>query len=164
MATTKDPQEMEEVEKVFRRFDANGDGKISSEELLSVLRALGSAVSDAELRQMMDEMDSDRDGFVDLKEFSEFHLAGGGIGGGSDGGGGEDLRDAFEMYDLDKNGLISAAELHQVLRMLGERCSVRDCQKMIRSVDSDGDGCVSFVEFKQMMKGGFKASPSPSPR
>ncbi|MCS4558901.1 EF-hand domain-containing protein, partial [Shewanella sp. C32] len=61
---------MAELEQVFRRYDANGDGKISAEELASVLRALGAPLGPGEVRRMMDEMDSDRDGFVDLSEFA----------------------------------------------------------------------------------------------
>ncbi|MCH1922568.1 EF-hand domain-containing protein, partial [Shewanella sp. A3A] len=64
---------MAELEQVFRRYDANGDGKISAEELASVLRALGAPLGPGEVRRMMDEMDSDRDGFVDLSEFAAFH-------------------------------------------------------------------------------------------
>lgn len=145
-----------EVEQVFRRYDANGDGKISAEELASVLRALGAPPGPGQVRRMMDEMDSDRDGFVDLAEFVAFHCSNG-EGEGEEGR--EDateaeLREAFRMYDADRNGLISARELHRVLRQLGDKCSVADCSRMIRSVDADGDGSVNFDEFKKMMGAG----------
>ncbi|XP_078176867.1 putative calcium-binding protein CML18 [Carex rostrata] len=135
-----------EVRKVFSRFDANGDGKISTTELTEILRALGSDAHPDEVQNMMNEMDIDQDGFVDFDEFVAFHFNDHGQASAE-----AELREAFAMYDLDKNGVISAKELHQVLRKLGERCSIGDCAKMIRSVDVDGDGCVSFEEFKKMM-------------
>ena len=151
-----------EVEQVFRRYDANGDGKISAEELASVLRALGAPPGPGEVRRMMDEMDADRDGFVDLAEFVAFHCAARPEGEDEDGGAAAaaaeaELREAFRMYDADRNGLISARELHRVLRQLGDKCSVADCSRMIRSVDADGDGSVNFDEFKKMMGAGAGA-------
>ncbi|KAH7655863.1 calcium-binding protein CML protein [Dioscorea alata] len=143
-----------EVEKVFNRIDADGDGKISESELKGVVKALDSSVSQEEVGMMMREMDKDHNGFVDLKEFTEFQCGGG--GGRSEGGGEveDELRDAFKMYDLDKDGVISAKELHLVLKKLGDKSSIGDCARMIKSVDSDGDGCVSFEEFKKMMNKG----------
>ena len=151
-----------EVEQVFRRYDANGDGKISAEELASVLRALGAPPVPGEVRRMMDEMDADCDGFVDLAEFVAFHCAARPEGEDEDGGAAAaaaeaELREAFRMYDADRNGLISARELHRVLRQLGDKCSVADCSRMIRSVDADGDGSVNFDEFKKMMGAGAGA-------
>ena len=61
------------------------------------------------------------------------------------------MRDAFTMYDLDWDGQITAKELHLVLKRLGEECSVHDYSRMIRSVDSDGDGSMNFEDFKMMM-------------
>jgi len=138
---------MNEVKKVFDRFDKNGDGKISGEELAGVMSALGSEPSQEEVTRMMKEMDSDKDGFVSLDDFAEFCSKK--VDG--DESGVKELRDAFDMYDQDKNGLISTNELHLVLSRLGERCSVEDCSRMIQSVDSDGDGNVNFDEFRRMM-------------
>lgn len=142
-------QNVEEIEKVFNRFDTDGDGKISASELGNVVRALGPNVSDQELRFMIEEMDANRDGFVDLGEFARFNHAGDGPARGE-----EDIKDAFDIYDMDGDGLISVKELHQVLKRLGERCSSNDCSRMIDSVDADGDGCVNYDEFKKMMGNG----------
>ncbi|XAR63960.1 hypothetical protein NMG60_11024132 [Bertholletia excelsa] len=158
-------QDTEEIRRVFSRFDANGDGKISARELVDVMKALGSETTAKDVSRMMEEIDTDQDGFINLDEFASFCKGGAGDstapvgGGGGDAGGLQQLKDAFELYDEDKNGLISAAELHRVLICIGEKCSVHDCIHMIKSVDSDGDGSVSFEEFKKMMsnKGfGFK--------
>lgn len=138
-------EDMEELKRVFNRFDANGDGKISVDELDSILRTLGSGVPPEELRRVMDDLDTDRDGFISLPEFAALCRS------DTPDGGATELRDAFDLYDRDKNGLISAAELHLALNRLGMKCSVEECQNMIKSVDSDGDGSVDFGEFKKMM-------------
>ncbi|XP_071731288.1 probable calcium-binding protein CML23 [Rutidosis leptorrhynchoides] len=134
-----------DIEKVFRKFDVNGDGKISITELRSILGALGTVTPESELKAVMKEIDTDGDGFIDLNEFIQFQRS------GCNGGDNNELREAFDMYDQNKNGKISASELHSVMKSLGEKCSLKDCKKMIASVDVDGDGCVNFEEFKKMM-------------
>nr|GMC69175.1 calcium-binding allergen Ole E 8-like [Ipomoea batatas]GMD52401.1 calcium-binding allergen Ole E 8-like [Ipomoea batatas]GME03473.1 calcium-binding allergen Ole E 8-like [Ipomoea batatas] len=154
MATNANPstrptvylQDAEEVQKVFERFDSNSDGKISAEELACVMKALGSDVSPEELGRIMEGIDTDKDGFINLQEFASFCK-----GEGEGDGGMKELREAFDLYDEDRNGLISAVELHKILTRLGEHCTMDGCVGMIKSVDSDGDGSVSFEEFKKMM-------------
>ncbi|KAK4804174.1 hypothetical protein SAY86_003991 [Trapa natans] len=132
-----------EAKRVFEKYDKNGDGKISSEELREALNSIGpGAATSDETDLMISELDKNGDGHIDFDEFMEFFA---GCGGD------ETLRDAFDYYDLDRNGLISAEELHSVLGKLGEKFSLSDCRKMIRSVDRDGDGNVNFEEFKEMM-------------
>jgi calcium-binding protein CML len=142
----------DEVKKIFNKFDKNGDGKISCNELKDILHALGSRTSSDEVQRIMSEIDKDGDGVISLDEFTDFHLA----GSSSDDSLSytRELRDAFDLYDLDKNGLISAGELHAVLKRLGEKCTLVDCSKMISAVDVDGDAHVNFEEFKNMMKRG----------
>ncbi|KAF7135319.1 hypothetical protein RHSIM_Rhsim08G0118500 [Rhododendron simsii] len=95
----------------------------------------------------MAEIDKDGDGFIELREFTEFHKNG---TSSSPDATNKELRYAFDLYDKNGNGLIS--ELHAVMKSLGEKCSLADCSRMIASVDVDSDGCVNFEEFKKMMK------------
>ncbi|KAL4203452.1 hypothetical protein AMTRI_Chr01g104050 [Amborella trichopoda] len=114
-------------------FDSNGDGQISGAELGAMLRALGSNPYDAEVARVTEFAVINNEAPLD----SNASMV--------------DLRDAFAMYDLDKNGLISVKELHMVLKKLGEKCSYQDCCQMNSTVDLDGDGSVNFDEFKKMM-------------
>ncbi|KAK8946134.1 hypothetical protein KSP40_PGU017466 [Platanthera guangdongensis] len=60
-----------EMERMFKKFDANGDGKISKSELAEALRTLGSTSND-DVHRMMVELDTDGDGFIDFNEFAAF--------------------------------------------------------------------------------------------
>ncbi|KAJ0049300.1 hypothetical protein Pint_17032 [Pistacia integerrima] len=103
----------------------------------------------------MEDLDTNKDGFINLSEFSTFCRS------TSDSNGEAELRDAFDLYDQDKNGLISHKELYSVLSRLGMKCLEDECVKMIKSVDSDGDGMVNFAEFKKMMTASITKKPEP---
>ncbi|KAG6607008.1 Polcalcin Nic t 2, partial [Cucurbita argyrosperma subsp. argyrosperma] len=59
-----------ECERIFKRFDANGDGQISATELGDALNGIG--VSSEDAKRMMDAIDKDGDGFISFQEFFEF--------------------------------------------------------------------------------------------
>lgn len=67
-----------ERDRIFGTFDANGDGKISASELGESLKKLGS-VSAEEVQTMMDELDTDGDGFISYEEFTDFYNANKGL-------------------------------------------------------------------------------------
>ncbi|KAH7299781.1 hypothetical protein KP509_24G028900 [Ceratopteris richardii] len=62
---------LQELEEVFAQLNANGDGKISSEELRWVLSSLGKDLMREEAALMIADIDRDGDGFIDLAEFVE---------------------------------------------------------------------------------------------
>ncbi|KAL5052728.1 hypothetical protein RYX36_033410, partial [Vicia faba] len=62
-----------ELEEVFKKFDVNGDGKISASELGSIMGSLGKPASDDELNNMIREVDGDGDGCISLPEFIELN-------------------------------------------------------------------------------------------
>ncbi|CAI0450886.1 unnamed protein product [Linum tenue] len=71
-------QEQADRERIFKRFDLNGDGKISATELGDCLKTLGSVTPD-EVKRMMDEIDTDGDGYISYQEFTDFALANRGL-------------------------------------------------------------------------------------
>ncbi|KAF5193148.1 Calmodulin [Thalictrum thalictroides] len=148
MMNTTQIGSIDQLKLVFEKFDVNGDGKISNSELGSLMSSLGHSVKKEELQRMMEEMDSDGDGFVDLNEFIELHTNGMDSAKVLD-----DVKNAFLIFDMNGDGSISPQDLQKVLRNLGQSCSIAECRRMINGFDSDGDGMMNFEDFKVMMMG-----------
>ncbi|KAJ6381104.1 hypothetical protein OIU77_029906 [Salix suchowensis] len=158
-----------ELKSVFATFDKNGDGFITKQELRESFKNIRIFMTEKEVEEMVVKVDANGDGLVDFEEFCILCKATGvrdqggddereGQVAGQDGGEG-DLKEAFDVFDKDKDGLISVEELGLMLCSLGlkEGGRVQDCEEMIRKVDMDGDGMVNFDEFKKMMmRGGDK--------
>ncbi|KAK9065468.1 hypothetical protein SSX86_014867 [Deinandra increscens subsp. villosa] len=148
-----------QLKQVFNFFDINGDGKISQVELTNVLLTFGQEKSKAtiEAQGILKEVDFNGDGFIDLDEFMTIMDGSNPVFASSkEENGDDDLRNAFMVFDSDKNGLISAKELQHVLMNLGcSNSKLGQCRKMIKGVDKDGDGFVDFEEFKSMMSIGI---------
>lgn len=154
-----------ELKSVFATFDKNKDGFITKQELSDSLKNIGISTSERDVLEMVQRVDVNGDGLIDFDEFCELFESmmsredqGGKINGGFENLDHEDgdLKDAFDVFDGDKNGLISVEELGLVLDSLGfkEGKKLEDCKMMISKVDIDGDGMINFHEFKNMMKNG----------
>lgn len=61
------------------------------------------------------------------------------------------LAAAFKMFDKDGSGLISTVEIKQVLSF-GKSLDDKAVDEIIRKVDENGDGQISFEEFAKMMR------------
>lgn len=135
-----------ELEEVFKKFDTNGDGKLSLSELSGLMRSLGGNPTEKELRLIVAAEDVGGDPYIDLTEFVLLNTEGVDSTRRL-----EDLKCAFRMFDKDGNGTISPLELRHVLTSLREPCTLSDCEAMIRTFDSNGDGLINFDEFTAMM-------------
>ena len=132
-----------ELRAAFDRFDADGDGKISLDELHKTMRTLGT--SDAGAGEILKSLDEDRDGSLSFDEFArkvaplyqESSTA---------------LRRTFDFFDSDGSGTIEKRELEVVLTRLGVaskggRMQKEVLDKVFTVADTNQDGKVSFDEF-----------------
>merc|ERR1712093_562859 len=58
-----------------------------------------------------------------------------------------EIKAAFDLFDTDGNGSISATELASILKKMGTEASESELKDMIHEIDVDGDGEIHFEEF-----------------
>ncbi|VAH85489.1 probable calcium-binding protein CML31 [Triticum dicoccoides] len=143
-----------ELRALFLSLDRDADGRISAAELRGCMRAtLGEDVPVEEAEAMVASVDADGDGLLCEAEFLE--LAQQAAWAGADDENDElrirALREAFGMYEMEGQGCITPASLGRMLGRLGAEQGAGECRAMICRFDLDGDGVLSFDEFKIMM-------------
>ncbi|KAL3846942.1 hypothetical protein ACJMK2_017882 [Sinanodonta woodiana] len=139
-------EQLDEFKEAFNMYDKDGDGTITTKELGTVMRSMGQNPTEAELISMIADVDVDGNGRIDFNEFVTMMVA-----NMKDLSGEEGLREAFRMFDKDRNGFISSAELRHVMTTMGDKLTDLEVDEMIREVDIDGDGQVNYEEFVVMM-------------
>ena len=116
MADQLTEEQIAEFKEAFSLFDKDGDGTITTKELGTVMRSLGQNPTEAELQDMINEVDADGNGTIDFPEFLSLMAR-----KMKDTDTEEELIEAFKVFDRDGNGFISAAELRHVMTNLGEK-------------------------------------------
>lgn len=127
-----------EMEKLFKKLDTDGDGKISISDLRSITGKL----------DIGDDVDGIDGGSITLQEFIELSTTNYESEEEM-----ENLKGTFSVYDIDGDGFITAKELNTLMRSIGQECSLDECERIIGRVDSDGDGRIDFEDFRIMMMG-----------
>lgn len=69
----------------------------------------------------------------------------------------KEFREAFQLFDHDKDGRIDSGEVGAVMRSMGQNPTEEDIKDFIREVDTDGNGTIEFDEFCNMMNGRMKS-------
>lgn len=132
------------------KLDKDNSGTLEASEFLS----LPAVSSNPLAARMIAIFDEDGSGTVDFREFIS------GLSAFSSRGAAEEkLRFAFKVYDIDRDGYISNGELFLVLKMMvgsnlkdGQLQQIVD--KTIMEADLDGDGRISFEEFRKVVESG----------
>merc|ERR1712113_575969 len=146
MAEQLTEEQIAEFKEAFSLFDKDGDGTITTKELGTVMRSLGQNPTEAELQDMINEVDADGNGTIDFPEFLSLMAR-----KMKDTDTEEEPIEAFKVFDRDGDGFISAGELRYSMTNLGEKLSDLEVDEMIREADLDNDGQINYDEFVKMM-------------
>lgn len=130
---------------MFKSIDKNSDGKLSRKELIEGYTQILGELAEDEVDRIMKIADTDGSGEIDYSEWviatmdKKKLLT-------------EDkLLMAFNMFDKDKGGSISSAEVKDTIGV-GKNIDEKLWNEIINEVDVNGDGEISFQEFKIMME------------
>ncbi|KAH0715690.1 calcium-binding protein CML38-like [Solanum tuberosum] len=108
------------------------------------MKAVGGELTMEEAEMAVRLSDSDGDGLLGLEDFTKLME-----GMEEERNKESELMGAFGMYEME--GYITPKSLKMMLSRLGESTSIDKCKVMIRRFDINGDGVLSFDEFKIMM-------------
>eukprot|EP01096_Ripella_sp_DP13-Kostka_P009847 TRINITY_DN3798_c0_g1_i1.p1 TRINITY_DN3798_c0_g1~~TRINITY_DN3798_c0_g1_i1.p1 ORF type:complete len:179 (+),score=90.29 TRINITY_DN3798_c0_g1_i1:67-537(+) len=140
--------QIKEFKDAFSLFDKDGDGQITTKELGNVMRSLKLYPTEADLRDIINEVDQYGEGKIDFNTFSQLMAR-----KLKDADTEDDIRAAFKVFDKDENGLILAAELRHVLTTLGEKLPDEDVDELIRELEIDADHYVRIDQLVELLLG-----------
>mmetsp|Transcript_147483 Transcript_147483/g.209368 ORF Transcript_147483/g.209368 Transcript_147483/m.209368 type:complete len:149 (-) Transcript_147483:5-451(-) len=132
-----------EFKEAFALFDRDGDGKISSSEIGTVMRSLGQMPTQEEVAGIVSSVGSST---VDFPEFLTV-MSKNMKPPASE----EEIKEAFRVFDKEGDGFVSASELRHVMTNLGEKLTEDEIDEMITEADDDSDGQIKYAEFVKMM-------------
>ncbi|XP_029203976.2 uncharacterized protein [Acropora muricata] len=141
------PQEIRDLRLVFDVFDTDRSGSIDARELRKAMKALGFKISKESIEEMIADLDADKSGSIEFDEFLEFVIARQGDGRDVH----NEILQGFKIFDTDKTGKISLANLKQASRMCGVKLNEQELKEMIQEADKDGDNEVDQEEFVNIM-------------
>ena len=143
-----DLNEIRNINKIFLMFNTSDNGKLSREETYQGLLKYLNYSSEEELEQKVNKIfkniDNDNNGFIECEEFARAGI---------------DkkilkepniLKFSFDFIDKDHSGEITINELKEVFKIKKKEDETQ-LKKMIKSMDTDSNGKISYSEYKHMM-------------
>ena len=142
-------EELATFKEAFTVYDKNHDGTITTkvgdfnklaqsnvlfQELSTVMRSLGQNPTDAEVQDMINEVDVDGSGDMEFPEFCVMMVK-----KMQETDTENEVREAYRVFDKDRDGFISASELRMIFAALPERLSAEEIEEMLEAADEDGE-------------------------
>jgi len=136
-----------EFKEAFDEFDKDGSGTISTKELLLVMRSIGQNPTEDEILELVMESDLNGDGTIDFEEFAEMMKK-----KSSETDQTEALKEAFKIFDRNKNGYIEKSELKSVTTTMGQKLTDEEFAEFWREADVNNDGKLDYDEFIKIIQ------------
>jgi calmodulin len=125
MADNLSVEQIAEFKEAFSLWDKLGDNMITTRELGTVMRALGQNPTEAELQDMINEVDADGIGTIDFPEFLSLMAR-----KMKDTDTQEELNESLKVFDKNGDGMLSVRELKHMITQMGEKMSEEEFETM----------------------------------
>jgi len=63
----------------------------------------------------------------------------------------QEIKEAFDLFDSEGNGVIDAKELKVAMRALGFEPKKEEVKKILAEIDRSGEGVIKYEEFLEVM-------------
>jgi len=141
------------MRQVFDLFDADGSGQIDLGELGDAMEALGIHASAEVVEHTMRNVDSSQDGLIDYAEFCQVlspHMA---ADKPADATGEqlEAIQEAFEVFDLDRSGIINAADLGDAMEALQLEVTDEEVKDLLQGIGKRDHEVLDIDEFTMIV-------------
>ena len=138
--------QIQEFSEAFSLFDKEGKGTITADDLGTVVRSLGLNPSEAELKNMLKDVDAGGNGTIEFPEFLSLLTD-----KAKEKSDQADIIEAFRVFDRNNDGFITADEIHRIMGNLGEKLTQEEVAEMMREANADSQGKLNYKEFVAMM-------------
>lgn len=134
---------------VFDTFDLDGGGTIDTHELKKVIQDMnnGRAPSDAELKIIVDKIDTDKSGDIDFGEFCVF-MAMAQKKTPTDWE--AEKKIIFDQFDEDGGGQIDPEELSKIFDKLSIPLDVETRDEIFKQFDKGNKGYINWEDWQEM--------------
>ena len=132
----------------FDIFDSEQNGFITISEFRLVLTFLSNEMTDNVISELFAEADPYHSGVIQkdcFVQFLKFKI--------SERDPQEDIMSAFMVFDRDGDGFISKAELQLISSHADAYLSEVQIEEMMKTTDRDGDGQISYEDFRDTILG-----------
>jgi len=145
----------EELHELFKSIDVDNDHSLSLAEVVTFLKSITDDLSTENIENIFDSLDQSGDRSVDFTEFK-------GVLKQIQGAGWkqceppedrssikeEEVRALFNMIDKDGSGELTKRETKKAAKLIKDRFGIEEVEEWLSEVDFDGDGVLSYEEFK----------------
>jgi len=153
IAESKNLGQMKEMNKLFRQLDKDDDGSVGKDEAVEVLRQCG--LPEASCQKVLENLVGP-DGKISYSEFMAKMIS------SQESLSSETLSSAFISIDKDHSGTLSRSEIQELMSdtHLAKLMEGRSADQILNEMDENGDGKVTFAEFRHAMLGGSSHNQS----
>ncbi|CAI5455606.1 unnamed protein product [Caenorhabditis angaria] len=148
-------KELKEYRQLFNMFDTDGSGAIGNEELKQAMISIGLHANKNEIDNVIKEVDADGNGEIDFEEFCACMKKSQNIVKSTNE---ELIRECFEIFDQDRNGIITENEFKYIAKEFGD-FDDELAEKVFRELDVSANGHLSADQFATIVEDYLLSDP-----